>query len=231
MARLTREEVRKFLAEETLFCEVSPSAIERLSELALQKVVPPDCALFSMGQSCNALHFVVEGCGSLVKTSPDGRQRILHRALPGEIVGAVAFFDEKGYPATFVAESECVVLNFPRKELMRLLAADPAVSLSLIGGLVGRLRMMASKVEQMSFEDTTQRLWDYLVEGSTNSGGQDYPRVLEPLPTREHIAKVIGTVREVVSRRLSRLVQSGHIRLERRRLTLLKPRVAVRAPG
>ena len=112
----------------------------------------------------------------------------------------------------------------PRKTLTSLLAADPAVSLSLIGGIVGRLRMMSSKVEQMSFEDTTERLWNYLIQGSTNSRGEDYPRIFEPLPTREHIANSIGTVREVVSRRLSRLVHSGHIKVDGRRLTLLKGR-------
>ena len=50
-----------------------------------------------------------------------------------------------------------------------------------------------------------------------------YPRILEPLPTRERMANAIGSVREVVSRRLSRLVDSGHIKIEGRRLTILKP--------
>ena len=220
--RLSREQVQEFLAEETLFCGASTSAIERLSEIAIQKVIPPGFALFSMGQTCDALHFVAGGCGFLVKISPDGRQRILHNVLAGEMVGAVPFFDGKGYPATFIAESECTVLSLPRKTLTSLLAADPAVSLSLIGGIVGRLRMMSSKVEQMSFEDTTERLWNYLVQSSKNFGREDYPRIFEPLPTREHIANSIGTVREVVSRRLSRLVHSGHIKVDGRRLTLLK---------
>ncbi len=220
--RLSREQVQKFLAEETLFCGASNSAIERLSEIALQKVVRPKLALFSMGQTCDALHFVVRGCGFLVKISPDGRQRILHNVLAGEMVGAVPFFDGKGYPATFIAESECTILSLPRRTLSSLLAADPAVCLSLIGGIVGRLRMMSSKVEQMSFKDTTERLWNYLIQSSKNSGGEDFPRIFEPLPTREHIANSIGTVREVVSRRLSRLVHSGHIKVDGRRLTLLK---------
>jgi CRP/FNR family transcriptional regulator len=220
--RLSREQVQEFLATETLFCGASTSAIERLSKITLQRVVRPGLALFSMGQACDALHFVVEGCGFLVKISPDGRQRILHNVLSGEMVGAVPFFDGKGYPATFIAQSECTVLNLPRKTLTSLLAEDPDVSLSLIGGIVGRLRMMSSKVEQMSFEDTTERLWDYLIQSSKNSGGEDFPRIFEPLPTREHIANSIGTVREVVSRRLSRLVHSGHIKVDGRRLTLLK---------
>ena len=221
--RLSEQEIRHFLAQETLFRESSPAAIQGLSCLALQKIVPKDCTLFSMGQSCEALHFIARGCGLLVKIAPDGRQRILHRAVAGEMVGAVAFFDGKEYPATFVAESECIALSFPRDRLLGLVASAPELSLSIIGGVVGRLRLMVTKLEQMSFEDTTHRLWGYLVENSAPSGDGTYPRVLEPLPTREHIAGLIGTVREVVSRRLSRLVAEGHVKIEGARLVLLEP--------
>ena len=39
----------------------------------------------------------------------------------------------------------------------------------------------------------------------------------------EGIASTSGTVREVVSRRLSRFVDSGHARIEGKRLVLVKP--------
>jgi CRP/FNR family transcriptional regulator len=218
--------VRRFLAEETFFRGCSRSAIERLADLAREKVVPRDQSLFTMGQPCDALHFVVEGSGLLVKLAPDGRQRVLHRAIPGEMVGAVAFFDGLGYPASFIAETECVAVKFEREGLLKLFRDDAALPLAVIGGLVERLRMMASIVEQLSFEDARHRLWDYLVEGSTHAGGnsqgQGYPRVFDPLPTREHIATAIGTVREVVSRRLSGLVDTGHIKIDGRKLVLLK---------
>ena len=41
--------------------------------------------------------------------------------------------------------------------------------------------MLVSIVEQMSFDDTTKRLWDYLVEGSTEIGGTvDRRKALDP---------------------------------------------------
>jgi CRP-like cAMP-binding protein len=212
-----------FLAEETIFRGAARATLERLVAIALQKIVQKDFTLFTMGQTCDALHFVAGGCGMLVKIAPDGRQRILHRALVGDMVGAVPFFDQQGSPASFIAESHCLVLSFPRDSLLALFASDPGLSLSIVGGLVDRLRMMVNLVEQMSFEDTEHRLWDFLLDNAKNSGSLGYPRTLDPLPTREHIANAIGTVREVVSRRLSRLVDTGHIKIEGRRLTLLKP--------
>jgi CRP-like cAMP-binding protein len=175
MPKFSREGVQRFLKEETLFRTASQAAIERLGDLALQKTVPRDGTLFTMGQTSDALHFVVEGCALLVKLAPDGRQRILHRALPGEMVGAVPFFDGQEYPASFVAETECVVLSFPRSSLLALLAGDPTLSLAIIGGVVERLRMMTNIVEQMSFEDAEHRLWDYLMKGSSDSVAQTRP--------------------------------------------------------
>jgi len=221
--KFSQEEIRAFVAEETIFHDALPASVNRLASEALQKHVAEGCSLFSMGQTCDALHFVAAGTGLLVKMAPDGRERVLHRALPGDMVGSVPFFDGGEYPATFVAETDCTVVCFPRETLMMLLASDPRLALGIIGGLVERLRQMVGLVEQISFEDTTRRLWDYLIQGSADREGRGFPRVLDPLPTRERIAMAIGTVREVVSRRLSHLVQTGHVKIDGRRLVLLKP--------
>lgn len=223
MPRLSRDGVIRFLRDETLFRAVSGQAMNSLSDAALQKVVPKDGTLFTMGQTCDALHFVADGCGLLMKVAPDGQQRILHRAIAGDMVGAVPFFDGLEYPATFIAETECVVLSFPRTTLLSLFTNDPTLSLAVIGGLVDRLRMMSGLVEQMSFDDAEHRLWDYLLKSSRGPAQDGFPRVLDPIPTREHIANSIGTVREVVSRRLSKLADTGHLRIDGRRLELLKP--------
>ena len=223
--KLSREEVTQFFAEETLFATVGEAVRERILDVARQTVLEKDAKLFTMGQRCESLHFVVLGTGALVKSSPEGRQRVLHRALPGEIVAAVPFFDGKGYPATFTAETDCLVASLSRDELLSLLRSDPRLALALVGDVVGRLRMMTEIVEQLSFEDTTHRLWSFLVDGSKATGEDEgeFPRIFESLPTRERIADSIGSVREVVSRRLSALASSGHVRIERRQLTLLKP--------
>lgn len=214
--------MRTFLRD-TIFAGTGEATLDRLASIAQIKDVPPGSHLFSMGQPCETLWFVVEGFGELVRTSPDGRVRILHRAGPGEMVGAVPFFDGLGYPASFVAGPQCRVLGFGRQSLNSLLHAEPDVGIAIIGGLIARLRMMVGIVEQTSFEDTTHRLWTELLRSSVPTNSSEYPRVVDPLPTRQHLADAVGSVREVVSRRLSRLIDDGHIRLEGRRALLLKP--------
>ncbi len=220
-SKLSREELSSFLSEETLFAGLG----DRIAHLARQTVLAKGSRLFTIGQPCESLHFVVSGTASLVKTSTEGRQRVLHRAISGEMVGAVPFFDGRGYPVTFVAETDCLVASLPRDQLLALLAKDPQLTLLILGGVVTRLRTMTSLVEQLSFEDTTTRLWKFLVRDSYSvcDHEKEFPRVIERLPTREQMADSIGTVREVVSRRLSALAASGHVQIVGRTLTLLKP--------
>ncbi len=223
LERLSPEEIKKFFEEETVFRGATDRALERLSRIAVETTISKGEMPFSAGQPCNSLYFIIHGCGYLVKTAADGRERILHHAIPGDMMGAVPFFDRKEYPVSFVAVTDCTLLGLPRGRLLDLLGSDSTVAMCIIGGIVARLRKMTSIIEEMSFIDITHRLWKYLMEGSKRTGSHDYPRVFELLPTRDLIAHAIGTVREVVSRRLSHLVETGHIKLERRRLVLLKP--------
>lgn len=216
-----QEIVYQFLKGESIFSNVGGSALAKLATLGRIQAVRGGKKLFCMGQPCDALHFLVRGQASVSLLSEDGRERMLHLVLPGDMVGAVPFFDGGDYPCTATAEVDCQFVAFGRRELLKLLSDDGQVTLAILGGLVVRQRKIVHHLEELSFEDTSSRLWHYLVE---NSSGADssFPRVFEPLPTREKIAGAIGTVREVVSRRLSQLIRSGHISIDGRKLILHK---------
>lgn len=216
-----QETIYRFLKRESIFSSVSGPALAKLAALGRLQTVGAGNKLFSMGQSCEALHFLVRGQASVSLLSEDGRERMLHLVLPGDMLGVVPFFDGREYPCTATAEVDCLFVAFGRTELLRLLSNDGEVTLAILGGLVDRQRKIVHHLEELSFEDTSARLWHYLVENSAGADGR-YPRIFEPLPTREKIAGAIGTVREVVSRRLSQLIRSGHISIDGRKLVLHK---------
>ncbi len=215
------EKIYEFLKRESIFGGARGEALEKLAALGRLRHIGRKGRLFCMGQPCEELHFLIDGQARVVLLSKDGRERTLHLVFPGDMVGAVPFFDGGSYPCTVAAEADCEFVAFSRDELLKLLAADGDVTLAILGGLVSRQRKVVQHLEELSFEDTSSRLWHYLLANSRGDGDSS-PRVLEPLPTREGIAGEIGTVREVVSRRLSQLVRSGHISIEGRRLLLLK---------
>ncbi len=223
MQSLSQSDILEFLKSDTILGCASEEALQELSRIAIQERVEESRNLFLMGQPCDALHFVVEGRGLLIKVAPDGRERILHASNPGDMVGCIPFFQGGNYPATFSAETPCLVLSFSRDKFLSILSGEPSLTLSILGSLVERMAFLSSLIEQISFDSVEQRLWTYLIENSTAlHDGDEFPRMIDPIPKREHIASSIGTVREVVSRRLSRLVDSQHIRIAQRKLTIIK---------
>ena len=217
-----QEAIFQFLKRESAFGHIGQAALEKLAALGQIQVVSKGERLFCAGQPCRKLHFLVEGQAEVLLLSREGRQRILHLVLPGDMVGAVPFFDGKDYPCTVLAAVDCRFLALRRHDLLDLLTCEAEVTLSILGGLVARQRKIVGHLEELSFEDTSSRLWHYLLERSRTPDGT-FPRIVESLPTRENIASAVGTVREVVSRRLSHLVKTGHISIDGRTLTLHKP--------
>ena len=56
-SKLSREELSSFLSEETLFAGLG----DRIAHLARQTVLAKGSRLFTIGQPCESLHFVVSG--------------------------------------------------------------------------------------------------------------------------------------------------------------------------
>jgi CRP-like cAMP-binding protein len=87
--------------------------------------------------------------------------------------------------------------------------------------LAGRLRKCAELVEALSLREVDQRLARWLIaearaRGRRASAGLEVTLVL----TNQQIAARTGSVREVVSRALSRLQQNGLIQVDGRRITV-----------
>ena len=215
-------EIRAFFADRTLFRTLSREALEQLEAIASSKAVRAGGDLYVTKEDPRDIHFLFAGRGRLVKVGADGRTRILHTVVPGEIIDVVSLFDSNGNSATYVAETDCTLVSFHGSELLRFLERSPQACLAILGRAVARLRDLTGIVEQLTLEETTERLWSYLFRSSRATGVNEYPRIVDSLPTRERIAEEIGTVREVVSRRLSQLVKKGAIHIAGRQLTLLK---------
>jgi CRP/FNR family transcriptional regulator len=213
--------VSEFFRNDSLFRSVSEAALQRLVQLARVQSLKKGSFLYTMGQPASELYFLMEGSAHVILIEKDGRERILYTASPGDMVGAIAFFDQQPYPCTLRVERDSKFIQFDRAELLALLQQESELLLEILGGLIRRQREIVHLLEEMTFVGTSGRLWNYLLQNS-KSENQQFPRTLERLPTREKIAGSIGTVREVVSRGLSRLVASGHISIEGRRLTIHK---------
>jgi len=85
-----------------------------------------------------------------------------------------------------------------------------------------RLRRLVGIIEELSFTTVRHRLANYLLRLAQKSGKQVKEGVTIDLPiTNQELAAQIGTVRELVSRNLSRLQAEGMLKIDGRNILII----------
>jgi CRP-like cAMP-binding protein len=90
------------------------------------------------GEPGDAFYAILEGQAKAV----DKRGKMVNRLLPGDFFGEIALLDGGPRTATVVAETPLVVLEVRRKGFVRLLAADPSITVRLLEHAAAMLRRL-----------------------------------------------------------------------------------------
>jgi CRP/FNR family cyclic AMP-dependent transcriptional regulator len=177
--------------------------------------------LFSEGDTCQGLFLVVNGKIRIFKTSAAGREQVLSNEGPGSSFAELPVFDGGNYPASASALEDADVLFISRKDFQSFCREHPDVALKVIAIVGSRLRRLVGIIEDLSFTTVRQRLISLVIRlaQSTGTGSPDGIR-LELPEGHQGLAAELGTVRELISRNLSRLQAEGLIEVEGRKLVV-----------
>ncbi len=200
-----------------VFSAVSRGEQEDLAKVAVAKQYSPGDVLFLEGQPCEGLWIIGEGAAKVVKTSPQGRQIVLTTQIAPATVAEVPVFDGGPYPASVIAVQDTVAVLILKQDFLRLCRNNPELTLRFLKVFGRRLRQLVGLAEQITFGSIRQRLAIDLLDRAKLAGALVFP--LEE--TQEQLAARLGTVREVVSRNLSRFQSEGLLRMERRTVEIL----------
>jgi len=205
-----------------LFASFSAEARRRLAERSLMRSYAAGHVLFTTGEPCRGLYVVSEGRVRIYRTSPSGREQVLHVEGPGRPVAELPLIDGGVYPASAVTEVESRLAFIPRAEFEALYRGNPDVADAIIRELGKRLRHLVHVTETLAFRDVAARLASFLAEYAEQHGertGDGVEIVLDR--TREELSQELGTARESVSRALKQLTEKGVIQpLARRRMRI-----------
>jgi CRP-like cAMP-binding protein len=196
--------------------------LRALAARAVEQRLARGEVLFLAGDEARALYVIVEGAVRAFRESLDGREQVIHVERAGATIAEVPMFDDGAYPSTTAAEEDSVILFIDKKDVRSLCLSHPNIALAALKLLAGRLRRCAELVEAPSLHEVDQRLARLLL-GEARSRGRrvDNGVAFELALTNQQIAARIGTVREVVSRALSRLQQNELILVSGRVVTFL----------
>ncbi len=173
--------------------------------------------LFTEGEPCQGMYVLAKGSARIFKSSSAGREILLMLQRAPATIAEVPVFDGGPYPASAQAVGELEAYLISKADFEELCRRHPDVGLKVLATVGRRMRALVGIVHQVTFGNVRQRLANMLLEQERQQG--DSPFTLSE--THQELAMALGSVREVVSRNLSRFQAQGLIRSENRRVWIL----------
>jgi CRP/FNR family transcriptional regulator len=190
--------------------------VAALAHGAAWREVPRGTVLFDEGAPATSLYAVERGWFKVIKLSPRGdREVTLHVDGPRQVLGgSSAFLEGADTPASAVALEDASVLCLPAELVRHVAFHSPALAQGVITYFARRQRDLIARLETLLFSEVDERLAAHLLARTRR-------RDVYRLPTNSELASLLGTVPELVSRKLGEFYRQGFIDLHRRELRVL----------
>lgn len=207
----------QILAKTPIFSGLAETELSFLSQRTVPRHFSAGEAIFGEGDACAGLYVIESGHIRIFKSSTGGREQVLSIDGPGSSIAELPVFDGGNYPASGVAVDDVTVLFVSKQDFQALCLAHPEVALKVLRVVGARLRRLVGIIEELSFTTVRHRLASFLLhlvqkEGKSTAEGLEVALNV----SNQELASQIGTVRELVSRNLSRLQAEGIIKIDGR---------------
>src|SRR5215468_2453910 len=207
------------LRKTPLFAGLNEKEMRALVARVTQRPYQKNEQLFAEGDPCNGLYLVASGRVRIFKLSASGREQVLAIEGPGSSFAELPVFDGGNYPAAATALEDTEVLFISRNDFQNFCREHPDVALKVIAVVGARLRRLVGIIEELSFTTVRQRLIAMIMRLAQASGVRSKEGIhIELSQSHQDLAAELGTVRELVSRNLSRLEAEGFLNVEGRKI-------------
>jgi CRP/FNR family transcriptional regulator len=216
------------LAKSALFQDLPQSVIAELAVHVVERKLRQGQILFTANEPARGLYIVLSGSVRAFRENIEGREQTIHVEHAGGTLAEVAVFDGGPYPSTAVADEDSEVLFVATEDVRRFMLDHPQAALTAVSHMAKKLRIIASLAEQLALKDVGQRLATLLLEEARHAAPKLQDGVSFSLPlSHSQLASRLGSVREVVTRALHKLVQSGVIETHGHRIVVLNVRALI----
>lgn len=213
------------LSHTPVFAGARPADLRPLAALGRFQTLVRGQTLFRGGDPIDDLHVVSMGSVRVYRLARGGaRELTLHVEGPRQLVaGIAAFQSQASYPAHAQAlQTPTEVLVLPSQAVRDAVFTTPALAQAVIAAFARRQAELLDRVDRLVFSELGERLAAYLLEHAPGP---------HALPSNSELAALLGTVPELVSRKLGEFYRLGLIRLERRQVQVADPAELSRLAG
>jgi CRP/FNR family transcriptional regulator, cyclic AMP receptor protein len=210
------------LARFALFRSLAPELIHRLDSQCIWKRAKANEWVLNYEDESVDLFFVAYGRLRVTIRPVSGGEIILRDIIDGEFFGELAAIDGRPRSAGVLAMTDSVVARMTPAVFRQTVHSYPDVCDQLLALLAAQVRMLATRVRELSTFDVRHRIYSELLRLAHSQPGGTETKITPP-PTHAELAARVSTRREAVTRELKLLERDGLIERRRGAIVLLKP--------
>ncbi len=208
----------ELLRNSFIFQGLTEAQIGELTTICAEWDYPKGATVFLEGDRARGFYLVASGLVKIFKLAFDGKEQILHIFGPGEVFGEVPVFVGGNYPANAVTLEASRIVFFPKDEFLSLIGREPQIALNMLADMSLRLKRFTHLIENLSLKEVPSRLAAYILFLLEDKRGEAEVRLQI---SKGHLASVLGTIPETLSRIFNRLTSEGVIEVKGRNIVVL----------
>ena len=201
-----------------LFAGLDRDELAPLAAMTVARGYRENVMVFSQGDRADTMYFVLSGRVKVFQTGRDGREIQLVTFGPGSYFGDM-MLDDGDRSASVMTLEPCRLGALSRDALRDFLKRYPDAALALIKNLSRRVREMNERVLDLTLVDVYGRVVKLLLSLAHEVDGR---WIVDERLTQQDIGDRVGASREMVSRVLKDLRTDNTIRVEGRRIVMLR---------
>lgn len=171
------------------------------------------------GDRPNCAYIVNSGKVKIFLRGEQGKEIVLS-IQEGGYFGEMSLIDKEARSAAVMAMEDTELTIISHRDFWDCMHTHPEIAERIMLGLVTRLREANKKISSLALMDAHERVVNVLLGLAQEQDGQ---LVIENRPTHQHIANIVGTSREMITRILKDLTAANHIKIDGKRLLILNP--------
>ena len=187
---------------------LSENELALLARVVTRKSYPRNSQILGAGDPTDSLYILISGRIKVFMGDLDGKEVILSILGPNEFFGEMGLIDNSPRSANVVTLEPCELICISKPDFKRCLAENFEMAMTVMRGLVKRLREADKQIGSLALMDVFGRVARLLLETAQDVNGE---KVVTKKLSKQDIARMIGASREMVSRVMKHLQEAGYI--------------------
>jgi CRP-like cAMP-binding protein len=166
--------------------------------------------VFAQGDPCDAIYFIQDGSARLSVLSPGGKEAVVGVLVRGDFFGEGALAGQPMRFATATVMTPSRILAIPKRQMIRLLHQQHALSDRFIAHMLARNARLEEDLIDQLFNASEKRLARTLLL-LARYGKPKGPQRILPRISQQVLAEMIGTTRSRVNFFMNKFRKLGFI--------------------